>query len=508
MRGVEACIAGSRSLKKKTGALADRALLAYLPRKLPIAYKLALTFTVIISVGMVVLGWVIARDQTALFERQIVDSSQTVVQQLAQIAKEPVLADDTLTLEVIVNHLNDQHGVLAAAIYSEELTPIVQAGAVPKATLVAELSEKSGLFLYSTSASEDGEPMAVMAAVSPMTVDGITVGYALIGFDRSIVESAKQQTIRTVSLATLLFVLIGSLISIALGKRLARPIHDIIKVSSAVSAGNYDVRFTSLRSDELGDLMRAMNDMTDGLAQKERVEQTFSRYVAPQVAREVLKDPTQSGAAGRTVRASVLFADIGGFTALSESMPAGEINALLNEYFSYIAHIVDACHGHIDKYIGDCVMAVFGVPESDALHAQHALECAALIQYMVETLNKRRHARGQVVLMFHIGINSGAMLAGNIGAADRMDYTVMGKEVNVAARLSSSAKPGQILLSGATYDAIRKTGPVQCRQHGKITLRGTTQPLMTYSAVLDRTAHEDLIRSRLTPLLTDPGASS
>jgi adenylate cyclase len=507
MRGVEACIAGSRSLKDKTGTLVDRALLAYLPRKLPIAYKLALAFTLIISAGMVILGWVIARDQTALLERQIVESSQTVVQQLAQVAKEPVLADDTLTLEVIVNHLNEQHGVLAAAIYSDELAPIVQAGAVPKAALVAELPEKRGLFLYSTSASEDGQPMAVMAAVSPMTVDGITVGYALIGFDRSIVESAKRQTIRTVSLATLLFVLIGSLVSIALGKRLARPIHDIIKVSSAVSAGNYDVRFTKLRGDELGDLMKAMNDMTDGLAQKERVEQTFSRYVAPQVAREVLKDPAQSGAVGRTVMASVLFADIGGFTALSESMPAAQINALLNEYFGYIAHIVDACHGHIDKFIGDCVMAVFGVPESDPLHARHALECAALIQYLVETLNRRRSARGQVVLMFHVGINSGAMLAGNIGAADRMDYTVMGKEVNVAARLSSSAMPGQILLSGATYDAIRMTGPVQCKQHGRITLRGSAQPLMTYSAVLDRAKHEDLIRSRLEPLLADQDAN-
>jgi adenylate cyclase len=355
--------------------------------------------------------------------------------------------------------------------------------------------------------SENGEPMAVMAAVSPMTVDGITVGYALIGFDRSIVDAAKRKTLRTVSLATLLFVLIGSLVSIALGKRLARPIHDIIKVSSAVSAGNYDVRFTTLRGDELGDLMKAMNDMTDGLAQKERVEQTFSRYVAPQVAREVLKDPAQSGAVGRTVIASVLFADIGGFTALSESMPAAQINALLNEYFGYIAHIVDACHGHIDKFIGDCVMAVFGVPESDMLHARHALECAALIQSLVETQNRRRSARGQVVLMFHIGINSGAMLAGNIGAADRMDYTVMGKEVNVAARLSSSAMPGQILLSGATYDAIRKTGPVQCKEHGRITLRGSTQPLMTYSAVLDRAKHEDLIRSRLEPLLTDQDAN-
>ncbi len=501
MHAVEACIWGTRTLRDKAGALLGRALPACLPRKVPIACKLALAFTVVISAGMVILGWVIARDQTALLERQIVESSRTVVQQLAQIAKEPVLADDSLTLEVIVNHLNEQGGVLAAAIYSEEIAPIVQAGMVPAAALVAEHFGTNGIFLYGTPPNDNGERVAVMAAVSPMTVDGLTVGYALIGFDRSIVESAKQQTMRTVSLATVVFVLIGSLISIVLGKRLARPIHEIIKVSSAISTGNYDVRFTKPRNDELGDLMKAVNDMTDGLAQKERVEQTFSRYVAPQVAREVLKDSGQADTGGRSVIASVLFADIGGFTALSESMPADEINALLNEYFGYIARIVDSCRGHIDKYIGDCVMAVFGVPETDPLHAQHALECAALIQYLVEALNQRRDARGQVVLKFHIGINSGAMLAGNIGAADRMEYTVMGKEVNVAARLSSSAKPGEILLSDATYDAIRKTGPVQCKQYGRITLRGATQPLMTYSALLDRTKHEDLIRSRLDPLL-------
>jgi adenylate cyclase len=296
-------------------------------------------------------------------------------------------------------------------------------------------------------------------------------------------------------------VLIGSLTSIILGKRLTRPIHQIVKSSSAISAGNYNFRFTQQRNDELGDLMQAMNDMTDGLAQKERVEQTFSRYVAPQVAREVLRDTAQSGAVGRNVIASVLFADVFGFTALSESMPADEVNTVLNEYFGFIGPMVDVCYGHIDKYIGDCVMAVFGVPESDTLHAQHAVECAALIQYLVETLNKRRKARGQVVLMFHIGINSGAMLAGNIGAADRMEYTVMGKEVNVASRLSSSAKPGQILLSDATYDAIRNTGPIQCKQHGIITLRGTTQPLMTYSVLLDMAKHQDFIESRVGQLL-------
>jgi len=449
----------------------------------PIAYKLALAFTGIISLGMVILGWVIAKDQTVMLDRQMIASSHTVVQQLAQIATEPVLAEDILTLEVIVKQLNEQRGLLAVAIYSDDLKPLVQAGVVPNAELVADHSTTDTMFLYRKTVNNDGEPVTVLAAMSPMTADGLTVGYALIGFDRSIVESAKQRTIRTVSLATLLFVLIGSLASVFLGKRLTRPIHQMVRTSRAISAGNYNNRFMQRRNDELGDLMHAMNDMTDGLAQKERVEQTFSRYVAPQVAREVLRDTAESGVVGRKVVASVLFADVFGFTALSESTPADVVNTALNDYFGYIGPMVDACHGHIDKYIGDCVMAVFGVPESDTLHAQHAVECAALIQYLIETLNKRRKAQGQVALTFHIGINSGAMVAGNIGSADRMEYTVMGKAVIIAARLTSKADSGQILISEAMHDALLKTGHIVCEQHSTITLRGTMQPLSIYSVV-------------------------
>jgi HAMP domain-containing protein len=124
-----------------------------------------------------------------------------------------------------------------------------------------------------------------------MTADGLTVGYALIGFDRSIVETAKQQTIRTVSLATLLFVLIGSLASIILGKRLTRPIHQMVKTSRAISAGNYNHRFMQKRNDELGDLMQAMNDMTEAWHRR-NVWNRRSRRVAL-VARvlEILPSP-------------------------------------------------------------------------------------------------------------------------------------------------------------------------------------------------------------------------
>jgi adenylate cyclase len=153
-------------------------------------------------------------------------------------------------------------------------------------------------------------------------------------------------------------------------------------------------------------------------------------------------------------------------------------------------------------------MAVFGAPEPNALHAQRAVECAALIQYLMTRVNTQRAARGQVGVMLHIGINSGPMLAGNIGAADRLEYTVMGKEVNLASRLCSSAEPGQILVSRATYEAIRSAGRFQCKEHGTLTLRGATQPLMAYSVILDASTHTDLIRSRLEPLLRSQGSGA
>lgn len=474
----------------------DRAII----KRFPIAHKLALVFTLIIGAGMIILGLVIAEDQADLLERQMMASSDMAVKQLAQLAKEPVLADDPLTLQVIVDNLHKQQGVVGAAVYTEEMQPIVQAGLLPDQAIISKHTRTGKQFIYTKAQDIGNAPLVVVGSVSPMTVDGLTLGYALIGFDRSIVESAKQHTIKTVGLITLFFVLVGSLASILVGSRLARPINQIIKISSAISQGDYAFRFDKLRNDELGELMQAMNEMTEGLAQKEHVEKTFSRYVAPIVAKEVLKkNPQASG--GRTLTASVLFADIVGFTTLSESIPADQLNSLLNVYFGYIAHIVDSCTGYIDKYIGDCVMAIFGVPKFDKRHTQNAVDCAVLIQYFVRELNQQRLQQGKLILQFHIGVNSGTMLAGNIGAANRMDYTVMGKEVNTASRLSGSAKAGEVLLSEATYQAVKKAPHLQCQAEEMMVLRGTALPVMTYTARLRETNDANFIKAKLGSLL-------
>jgi adenylate cyclase len=285
---------------------------------------------------------------------------------------------------------------------------------------------------------------------------------------------------------------------------MSRPIHQLVDVSKAIASGNYEFRFTQQRKDELGELMQAMNEMSEELLEKERVEQTFSRYVAPKVAEELLKNSDLSDLGGRYVNASVLFADIVGFTSISENMPPDKVSELLNEYFGYIAEIVHMYQGHIDKYIGDCVMAVFGAPEADVNHAQHAVECAVLIQNMVAVLNEKRREKNLIELMFHIGINSGGMVAGNIGSAERMDYTVMGRAVNIASRLSGTATPGTVLISDATYEAIRKDGHIHCQPSGVITLRGSTQPLATYVVVNIVGQRGHLVKSRLYKILKYP----
>jgi len=493
---------GLVSLLKMPIVLWQRLWYAVLSIHLPIAYKLAEIFTIIITCGMVTLGVVIGRDQTDMLERQMIDSSTTVVRLFGQIAAEPLLADDNLTLTGVVNNLVEQNELLdAAAIYTVDLKPIVNAGPLPgEATIGANAGHESMFHYNATSETEDSSKILV-GLLNPMQVEGTIVGYAFIGLDRTKLEAAKEQTLETVAIATMLLVLMGFIASIVLGKRLSRPIHQLVNASRAIAAGDYQVRFNGRRSDELGQLMTAMNEMSEKLLEKERVEQTFSRYVAPKVAKELLGNSDLADLGGRNVNASVLFADIVGFTTLSEKMPPDKVSELLNEYFGYIAEIVHMYHGHIDKYIGDCVMAVFGAPGQDDLHAQHAVECAVLIQDMVAVLNEKRKSLGLTELMFHIGVNSGSMLAGNIGSSERMDYTVMGRAVNIASRLSGAALPGGVLISDTTYEAIQKNGHIQCQPAGVVTLRGSAQPLATFVVEDIIGLRRHLVKSRLYEIL-------
>lgn len=453
------------------------------PQHFPIAYKLALVIALVITVGMSLLGMAVVDNQTRLLRQQMNHFGQALISQMAETVKEPLLAGDTLTLSLAVGSMMRHGGVRGAVIYNEELVPLVSEGLAPAPShlrqMVQQAAANDRITTVEWRALPQGHPTDAIAFFTPIEVRELVTGYVLLTFDHSQLSQAQRDTLRAVTTATLLMVLLGAVAAILLGQRLSRPINDLMDASLQISRGNYSFRFAERRNDEIGTLMQAFNTMSDGLLRKEQVEQIFSRYVSPKVAREVLSDLDQVQLGGQHVEASVLFADIAGFTALSERLSPQEISCLLNEYFGVIALAAQAYQGHVDKYMGDCAMLVFGVPQPDELHSLHTACCAVLIQRLIGALNRQRQARGQIPVDFHISCNSGIMLAGNMGSRERMEYTVVGDAVNLAARLSRVAGAGQIIISKEMYGLPNLIGRVIGREHDTIRLRGKQQPVAT-----------------------------
>ena len=454
---------------------------------------------------MTLLGMVVLDNQTRLLRQQMNQFGHALIRQLAESAKEPLLAADALSLRMAADSMTSHAGVLGAAIYSDEHKPIVTEGLTPPlpefTTLLKQTAGNNTVATVEWNSIQDGETTTAVAFFSPIVVRELTVGYVLLSFDHSQLSRAQRETLNAITAATLLMVMLGAIASIIVGKRLSRPINDLMDASLEVSRGNYSFRFQERRNDELGTLMQAFNTMSAGLLRKEQVEQVFSRYVSPKVAKQVLSDLEQVQLGGQHVNASVLFADIVGFTALSENMLPQQINALLNEYFSIIGEAAHAYHGHVDKYMGDCAMLVFGVPQQDENHSLHAICCAVLIQRLICEFNLQREARGEVPLHFHISCNSGVMLAGNMGSHDRMDYTVVGDAVNLASRLATVAEADQIIISKEMLDLPVINDQVICEEHATIRLRGKQQPVATFRVVDVAEPHQDYLQQQFRHIL-------
>ena len=183
-------------------------------------------------------------------------------------------------------------------------------------------------------------------------------------------------------------------------------------------------------------------------------QKALERFLSPDVVEMIAKDPHGIRLGGVNQKVTVMFADIRGFTSLAEKMPPERVVEILDDYFTRVTEIIFEHSGMLDKYLGDGVMAVFGAPFSKGADAMHAVRAAVAIQRMVKDLNKEAAGRGWPMFHVGIGINTGVVTAGNIGSPRRLDYTVVGDTVNVAARLMSNAEPGQILLTDATKDEL------------------------------------------------------
>jgi len=216
---------------------------------------------------------------------------------------------------------------------------------------------------------------------------------------------------------------------------------------------------------------------------KEKIKHAMGKYISQDVMRNVVKNIDSLQLGGKRANLTVLFADIRGFTSLSEKLTAEEVSVILNDYFIEIEPIISKYNGVINKFIGDAVLAIFGEPIQDKNHAVNAVRCANEMLEKIEQLQQKWIAEGKPKIEIGVGINTGEAFVGNIGSEKRMEYTVIGDMVNLASRIESYNKiyKTNFLISSTTYEKVRDIADVI--KISEVTIRGKAKKLNIYEVL-------------------------
>lgn len=270
-------------------------------------------------------------------------------------------------------------------------------------------------------------------------------------------------------------VLIALLVSLALAHGLSVPIRELVGATEQIGEGNFGVRVPVRSQDDLGRLAKSFNEMAADLALKEKYHSILHTIADKDVAQQLLEGKIALG--GELREATVMFCDIRGFTALTQNMDPAEVIALLNEHMTVLTKIVTEHHGVVDKFIGDSIMALFGAPKSYGDDALNAVRCA---QRMIAERTKLNET-SRYHIQIGIGLATGQVLAGNMGSADRSNYTVLGERVNLAARLCSVAARGEIVLGSTTREQLGSR--ITVVEMDPMHLKGFSDSIVAYKLV-------------------------
>ena len=222
--------------------------------------------------------------------------------------------------------------------------------------------------------------------------------------------------------------------------------------------------------------------LSEKVEEERKIRARMERYHSPAVVDEIVKGSVSTESEIRNADVSILFADISGFTTVSETKKPEEVAEFLSHFFSCAVESIFAYGGTLDKFIGDAVMAFFGAPIPQEDHADRAVLAGLMMQRMVSDWNVERAKLDMPVVKVRVGINSGPAVVGNVGTEKRVDYTVLGTSVNIASRLESGvAKPGQVVISQNTVD--RLVGSFNTEPLGEFALKGLQQKMPVFAVI-------------------------
>jgi adenylate cyclase len=242
-----------------------------------------------------------------------------------------------------------------------------------------------------------------------------------------------------------------------------------------VQRGDFEATVPVTTADELGELSAAYNQMVTGLAERERIREAFGTYLDEEVAEYILSDGYAPE--GFEAKVSLLFCDVRDFTGFAADAGAKQVVGAINELFETVVPIIAEEGGHVDKFIGDGLLAVFGAPQRSDDHADQAVRAAVQIA-------RRVNHGDSVQLRVGVGVNSGTVIAGSIGGAGRLNFSVIGDAVNVAARVEAETRRtgDDVLITASTRELLGKK--VEIEERGSRTLKGKGEPIELFAPVV------------------------
>jgi len=258
---------------------------------------------------------------------------------------------------------------------------------------------------------------------------------------------------------------------------LTGPIEELSLTARELSRGNVSIGFKTQRNDEIGDLQKSFLNLAKVFRERDKMKSTFSRYISNYIADEILADlGGKSLAEYRDV--TILFSDIRGFTTVSEKLEPQSLFEILNRYFDQMIDIVFKYNGVINKFIGDAIMVIYNAPNFCEFSEIYAVITALEMNRSLKEFNLKFTQKYGFNLEIGIGINSGKVVTGNVGSEKRMEYTVIGDNVNISSRLQSVAKAGEIIISENVARYAKYVFTLM--DMGNIELKGKRQPLRVY----------------------------
>lgn len=302
---------------------------------------------------------------------------------------------------------------------------------------------------------------------------------------KAYMENLRESLFQKISLnllgATIFVFIIGLLLLARFSKKMTLPIVQLAQAAEEIGKGHFEqlnLPKKEKNPDEITVLAKSFEDMVGALREREKIRGALNKVVSKEVATEILKSDIELGGEERTV--TLLISDIRNFTPLSNLFTPKELIQMLNRYMTHMCHIIDQTHGVVDKFVGDEIMALYGAPLEMEDQADRALQAASQMMHDLKEWNSHQLEQGKKTLEIGIGVHTGPVCAGNMGAENRLNYTVIGAHVNLASRMCAAAKPMQVLVSENTIHLLQKQDMFCFEPVPPMTLKGFDQPISLY----------------------------